>query len=73
MIGRVGRDPCTQLRGLLHTQKLKLKEQERELQSQESKTPRNDVRIAAIKQEIEGWKNGIKDTEKKLTERGCKP
>jgi chromosome segregation ATPase len=72
MIGRVGRDPCTQLRGQLGTQKRRLKEQECKLEGQESKTPRNDAEITAIKRDIEGWKEGIKNTEKKLAELGCK-
>lgn len=72
MIGRVGRDPCKQLRGELHAQKLKLKEQERKLEVQESKTPLNEAEMTAIKRDIEGWKEGIKNTEKKLAALGCK-
>jgi hypothetical protein len=57
MIGKISRDPCQQLRGLLHAQELKLKEAE-------SKTPRAESEIAAIKEAIE-------NTKQKLTERGC--
>jgi hypothetical protein len=57
MIGRVGRNPCEQLRGLLHSQQLKL-------QQAESKAPRDENEIAKIKVAIE-------DTTKKLKEKGC--
>jgi hypothetical protein len=43
MIGRVGRNPCQQLRGLVHSQKVVLMEEE-------SRTPRDETKIAAIKQ-----------------------
>jgi hypothetical protein len=56
MIGRVGRSPCEQLRGLLHSQQLKLKEAET--------VPRNEQEIANIKLAIEG-------TTKKMKEKGC--
>lgn len=46
MIGRVGRDPRTQLYGLLHAQQLKLA-------AAESETPRNESAIAAISAAIE--------------------
>jgi hypothetical protein len=57
MIGRVGRNACDQLRGLLHSQQLKLKEAE-------SKVPRDEKEIANIKLAIE-------DTTRKLKEKGC--
>jgi anti-sigma28 factor (negative regulator of flagellin synthesis) len=57
MIGRVGRHPCQQLRGLLHSQQLKLMEAE-------SRTPRDEVDIAAIKQAIE-------NTKRKMAALGC--
>jgi hypothetical protein len=57
MIGRVGRNPCEQLRGLLHTQQLRLEQVE-------SKVPRDENEIAKIKVAIE-------DTTKKLREKGC--
>ena len=57
MIGRVGRDPCTQLRGLLRSQTLKL-------EGEESKIPRNNAAIAAIVRAIE-------KTKKELDALGC--
>ena len=57
MIGRVGRNPCEQLHGLLHTQRLKL-------EAAESKTPRDE-------KEIEKIKLAIEDTTQKLKENGC--
>lgn len=57
MIGRVGRNRCDQLRGLLHTQQLKL-------EAAEAKTPREEAEIAKIKLAIE-------DTNRKLRENGC--
>ncbi len=57
MIGRVGRDPCQQLRGLLHAQELKLSEAE-------SKTPRDETEIATIKRAIE-------NTKQEMVARGC--
>jgi hypothetical protein len=57
MIGRVGRNPCQQLRGLLHSQKVVLMEEE-------SRTPRDETKIAAIKRDIE-------NTKQKMTALGC--
>jgi anti-sigma28 factor (negative regulator of flagellin synthesis) len=57
MIGSVGRNACEQLRGLLHSQKTKLGEEK-------SKTPRDETKIAALKQAIE-------HTKQKMTAYGC--
>lgn len=57
MIGRVGRDPCAQLRGLLHSQR-------RKLQEAESRSPRDETDIEAIK-------NAIATTKKQMVERQC--
>jgi len=57
MIGRVGRDRCTQLRGKLHSQQQKLKELE-------STTPRDEREIQTIKLAID-------DTMRELEENGC--
>ena len=57
MIGRVGSDPCKQLRGLLHSQ-------ETMLRSKEVMLARDDVDIAELRQAIETTRN-------KLRERGC--
>jgi hypothetical protein len=57
MIGRVGSPKCKQLRGLLHTLRLKLEEAERRM-------PRNEKELAEIILAIE-------NTEMKLEENGC--
>jgi hypothetical protein len=57
MVGRVGRTACDQLRGLLHSQQLKLKQAE-------SNDPRNEKEITNLKLAIE-------DTMRKLKEKGC--
>jgi hypothetical protein len=57
MIGRVGRDRCTQLRGKLHSQRAKLQEAE-------SKKYRDEIDILKIKAAIE-------NTKRELKEQGC--
>lgn len=57
MIGKVGRTPCEQLRGLLHSQKLILEEAK-------AKVPPDEEKIRQINRAIE-------NTMKKLEEKGC--
>lgn len=57
MIGRVGRSPCVQLRGLLHTQRIKLSEAE-------AQTPQNAREVIEIRAAID-------DTKAKLAQLGC--
>lgn len=56
MLGRVGRDRCTQLRGLLHSQQSKLREAE-------SRDPRDAQEIASIKHAIEITKQKLAELE----------
>ena len=57
MIGRVGRSPCEQLRGLLHSQR-------RRLEILEAQDPKDEAEITRCKAAIE-------ETQQRLQQNGC--